>query len=97
MAAIYIVNNFINTQSGIKHLTDNFATAIPFRYKAHNGVYKALVVRKEMYVGVITFAPHGDEGRGITFTKLDRKFFASKNSFIYKDDTFIKQTTYTSR
>lgn len=49
MAAIYIVNNFINTQSGIKHLTDNFATAIPFRYKAHNGVYKALVARKEMY------------------------------------------------
>ncbi|WP_394949832.1 hypothetical protein [uncultured Helicobacter sp.] len=52
MAAIYIVNNLINTQSGIKNLTDNFATAIPFRYKDHNGVYKALLARKEMLLAL---------------------------------------------
>ena len=52
MAAIYIVNNLINTQSGIKNLTDNFATAIPFRYKDHNGVYKALLTRKEMLLAL---------------------------------------------
>ena len=52
MAAIYIVNNLINTQSGIKNLTDNFATAIPFHYKDHNGVYKALLTRKEMLLAL---------------------------------------------
>lgn len=52
MAVIYIVNNFINTQSGIKNLTDNFATAIPFHHKDHNGVYKALLARKEMLLAL---------------------------------------------